>query len=270
MKYKKDLNNFFSTIKKTNKELSDYVDFEKVNNNVEKNIMYLNFLNTLITQDENKFKEKIKMLFEENKKCFSILNLLIAERKSNDSFFIYENKIYSIEEFINNVENIFIFFKETGLLNLIINGKIKNFVDYVYGIEVGMDTNSRKNRYGKKSEEWLYKNIMNVFGSYNYLEIEEQVKIDGKVFDVVITNKKNNKQILMENSFYNSGGSKLSETARAYQKVYSKFSNENRKFYWIVDGSGVFTIKKLLESINENEFIVNSSEIIEKIKKEIK
>lgn len=36
------------------------------------------------------------------------------------------------------------FLKETGLDEIFISGRVKDLVDYVFGVEVGMDTNARK------------------------------------------------------------------------------------------------------------------------------
>ena len=50
------------------------------------------------------------------------------------------------------------FVKETGLKTLITDKKIKNLVDYMIGVEAGLDSNGRKNRGGHAME-----NIVEVF-----------------------------------------------------------------------------------------------------------
>lgn len=42
----------------------------------------------------------------------------------------------------------FTFIKETGLQKVFQDKNIKNLVDYVFGVETGLDTNARKNRSG--------------------------------------------------------------------------------------------------------------------------
>ena len=44
------------------------------------------------------------------------------------------------------------FMKKTGLFDLIANHVINNLVDYVTGVEVGLDSNGRKNRGGHLME----------------------------------------------------------------------------------------------------------------------
>lgn len=45
------------------------------------------------------------------------------------------------------------FMRKTGLLDLIANHLVNNLVDYVLGIETGLDSNGRKNRGGHQMED---------------------------------------------------------------------------------------------------------------------
>ena len=268
MSNKRNLDEFFSTLKITNKELGDYVDFKKVENLVLENELKLNILNTLICNNEEEFKKRLKIIYNNSPDAFSIINLLIAERDNLD-YFIYDGNNFQLSEIASNINMLFVFFKETNLLNMIINGRIKNFIDYVFGVEVGMDTNSRKNRYGQKSEKILSKMIDDAFKNSSHIKICYQHQIKDKKFDVVLENLKNYKRVFLENSFYNNGGSKISETYRSFSKVNKEISNDINKFFWVLDGKGAKTIKKLLSNSNDNDFIVNTSEIISKIKEVI-
>lgn len=65
-------------------------------------------------------------------------------------------------------------------------------------------------------------------------------------FDFVIKTKK--KTYLIETNYYNSGGSKLNETARAYSDVAPKINQYNGyEFVWITDGQGWLSAKNKLE-----------------------
>ena len=58
----------------------------------------------------------------------------------------------------------------------------------------------------------------------------------------------NQKIYLIETNFYNSGGSKLNETARSYSDVAPKINQyPNYEFVWITDGQGWYTAKNKLE-----------------------
>jgi type II restriction enzyme len=130
-------------------------------------------------------------------------------------------------------------------------------VDYVFGIEVGLDTNTRKNRGGKNME----KKVARIFKN-NSIDFQEQVKhtdfpellslgIDVKQFDYAIQTKK--KTYLIETNYYNTGGSKLNETSRAYTDIAAKINQySNFEFVWITDGKGWLTAKSKLEEAYNN------------------
>lgn len=47
------------------------------------------------------------------------------------------------------------FIRQTGLERIFCNRNIKDLYDFVFGIEVGLDSNARKNRSGKAMENHL-------------------------------------------------------------------------------------------------------------------
>ena len=142
---------------------------------------------------------------------------------------------------------------------LIKNKDIKNFVDYVFGVETGLDSNARKNRSGKVMEKWIFdiftKNGINCqqqVESKKFPDVKNVLRKDIKRFDFVITTKKNT--YLVEVNFYaDGGGSKPSEVARAYSELSPKINGiKGYKFVWITDGmgwDGVGSFKEAYESI---------------------
>jgi type II restriction enzyme len=142
--------------------------------------------------------------------------------------------------------------EETGLYEIFKNKDITNLVDYVFGVEVGLDTNARKNRGGDNMSKAVSR-IFNIAGISYEKEIlstsfSEIVSLgaDVKQFDFVIKTKK--KTYLIETNFYNSGGSKLNEIARSYSDLAPKINQyDNYEFVWITDGQGWLTAKNKLE-----------------------
>lgn len=78
-----------------------------------------------------------------------MLNLLIAVRDKNTDVLLKNGDLTKLKSYFKSPEKIYEFFCETGLDKIFINGKITNLNDYVFGVEVGLDTNARKNRSGK-------------------------------------------------------------------------------------------------------------------------
>lgn len=242
---------FLSQLSETNATLDYFTDFKKIKGNVNKIAIKLNQLNYLIGKEN--LKEAISELYEENPKVFEVLDILIAIRK-NKAAKTFNNKgeIVSLDVYFTSPELIFEYIEETGLGEVFRNKDVTNLVDYVFGIEVGLDTNARKNRGGDNMSKAVslifdkagvfYKKEVN---STIFPEIES-LGVDVKRFDFVIKTTK--KTYLIETNYYNSGGSKLNETARAYSDVAPKINQyEGYEFVWITDGQGWLTAKNKLE-----------------------
>ena len=267
---------FLSQLSETNATLDYFTDFKKVIRNVSKIAIKLNQLNYLIGKED--LEKAINDLYEENPKVFEVLDILIAVRKDKGTkTFDNNGEIVLLDSYFTSPKRVFEYICETGLAEVFKNKEITNLVDYVFGIEVGLDTNARKNRGGDNmskavsllfdKEGIYYKKEVN---STLFLDIES-LGVDVKRFDFVIKTKR--KTYLIETNFYNTGGSKLNEVARAYSEVAPKINQyENYEFVWITDGQGWMAAKnKLEEAYNTIPSVYNLTtlaEFIEKIKKE--
>ena len=267
---------FLSQLSETNATLDYFTDFEKVIRNVSKIAIKLNQLNYLIGKED--LEKAINDLYEENPKVFEVLDILIAVRKDKGTkTFDNNGEIVLLDSYFTSPKKVFEYICEIGLAEVFKHKEITNLVDYVFGIEVGLDTNARKNRGGDNmskavsllfdKEGIYYKKEVN---STLFLDIES-LGVDVKRFDFVIKTKR--KTYLIETNFYNTGGSKLNEVARAYSEVAPKINQyENYEFFWITDGQGWLSAKnKLEEAYNTIPSVYNLTtlaEFIEKIKKE--
>lgn len=272
---KEQFKTFLLQLSETNATLDYFVDFKKVKGNVRKIALKLNQLNYLIGKDN--LEEAINDLYEENPKVFEVLDILIAVRNKSAKALDNTGKITLLKSYFTSPKGVLEYICETGLAEVFKNKEISNLVDYVFGIEVGLDTNARKNRGGDNMSKAVsllfdregiyYKKEVN---STLFLDIES-LGVDVKRFDFVIKTKK--KTYLIETNFYNTGGSKLNEVARAYSEVAPKINQyENYEFVWITDGQGWLSAKnKLEEAYNTIPSVYNLttlSEFVEKVKKE--
>lgn len=263
---------FLSQLSETNATLDYFTDFKKIRSNVNKIAIKLTQLNYLIGKEN--LKEAVKELYEENPKVFDVLDILIAIRKNKKAkTFNKKGKIVLLDTYFTLPELILEYIEETGLAEVFRNKDITNLVDYVFGIEVGLDTNARKNRGGDNMSKTvsLFFDKAKIFykkevSSTEFLEIES-LGADVKRFDFVIKTKK--KTYLIETNFYNTGGSKLNEVARAYSDVAPKINQyENFEFVWITDGQGWLSAKnKLEEAFNIIPSLYNLTTLGDFIKK---
>lgn len=273
----KNFDLFLSQLSETNATLDYFIDFEKVIHNTNKIAIKLNQLNYLIGKED--LHKAIKELYEENSKVFEVLDILLAVRKKDKKKTLNANgEFVLLESYFSSLQGVIDYIEQTGLANVFRNKNVTNLVDYVFGVEVGLDTNARKNRGGENMAKAvaLKFNGANIpFRSeVNSTEFEEIKSLgqDLKRFDFVI--KTRNKTYLIETNFYNSGGSKLNEVARAYTDIAPKINQyEKFEFVWITDGQGWLTAKNklgeaysLIPSIYN---LANLDEFLSKVKTEL-
>ena len=154
--------------------------------------------------------------------------------------------------------------RKTGLFDLMENHIINNLIDYVTGVETGLDSNGRKNRGGHLMEDLVESYLVRAglvkgetyFKEMYIHEIEDKWNIDlssisnngqaEKRFDFVV--KGADKIYGIETNFYSSQGSKLNETARSYKTITLETKDLSYfEFVWFTDGKGWNTAKRNLK-----------------------
>lgn len=278
MKMKRDFDEWINNFKSSISNYSYYADFKKIYKNVDKVKVELNILNSLIGSKtiEQDFKN-IMLKYPETLECIPLLlavrsTEIFVKDEINEYLFDFKKMVYSMDDYVR-------FMQESGLFDLLQNHIINNLYDYVLGIEVGLDSNGRKNRGGHLMEDLVEKYIkesgfvkdVNYFKEMYLNDIEKRWNIDlsslsgnsvsTKRFDFVI---KTPKQIyLIETNFYASSGSKLNETARSYEMLAKKAKEiDGITFIWITDGLGWHDAKNnLKETFNELETMYNINDL---------
>lgn len=271
----RDFNGWLNKFKESITDYKYYVDFEKIYRNIDKIKIELNILNSLI--GSKNIENEFKVLLKKYPEILKVIPILIAKR---------ENEIYCQDSNgglhynfykANLTEEHYVYFmKETGLFDLLQNHIIKDLVDYVTGVEVGLDSNGRKNRGGHLMEDLVESHLKKagvVYFKEMYLkDIEKKWGIDlskisnkgksAKRFDFVV--KTDECIYAIECNFYSGGGSKLNETARSYKMIALESKNiEGFEFVWITDGIGWKYAKRNLEEtfdVLENIYSINDLE----------
>lgn len=292
MKYEKNTQTFdylMSTLKESIKDWSYFVNWDKVYNNVKDIEIELNILNYLIGKDN--IEDEAKYLIKKHPEVMKVIPILLACREkeyqitftdSNNRFvnksYKFNNKTITDEDINDAVE----FMKKTKIFDLFSNKTIKNVVDYVFGVEVGLDSNGRKNRSGDSMEGIVEKYICELCKEkrYEYLKqaTPNQIKMawgyhvtvdkTARRFDFAINT--GNNLYLIETNYYGGGGSKLKATAGEYKTLYDITKKDGHTFIWITDGKGWLTASKPLEeTFYHNEYIFNLSMLEDNILYEI-
>lgn len=258
-----------SQLKETNQTLDFFCDFDKISRNVDNIKLSLCMLNSLI--GSRNLRKSVETLWKRDPEAFTIMDILVAVRKRKkykilDSF----GNCVPLESMFTSVDSVMDFLKDTGLGDIFQQQKIKDLVDYVFGIETGLDTNARKNRSGHIMENTVANILTNAGIPYRkevyskeWTAISEVLGNDGKRFDFVV--EVPSKVYLIEVNFYSDGGSKLNEVARSYSEIAPKINSvEGFEFVWITDGVGWKTARnKLQESYKIIPSIYNLTSINE-------
>ena len=262
----KDFALFMSQLKETNQTLDFFCDFDKISANVADVEMSLNTLNYLIGRED--LSKGVKDIWQRDPRVFEVLGILIAVRDEGKKPVVDGNgNVVLLKSYFESAEKVEEFLCGTGLAEVFQSRRIKNLVDYVFGIETGLDTNARKNRSGHIMEGTVAR-ILNendiafrqeVYSSeFPELSIKKKKK---KRFDFFIETA--NKKYLIEVNFYSGGGSKLNEVARAYTELAPKVNSlTGFEFVWITDGIGWKSARnKLEEAYNTIPSVYNLTNI---------
>lgn len=249
---KTDFNEFISQLQETNQTLDFFCDFDKIAENVDNIKLSLCILNSLIGTTD--LRKSVEAIWNRDKSAFSIMDILIAVRSEGKKYVIDANgNCIILNRFFESVDGVIEYLENTGLADIFKNRQIKDLVDYVFGIETGLDTNARKNRSGHVMENRVAKIFADngirfeqeVYSSA-WDELKSVLGDDEKRFDFVI--KTAAKTYLIEVNFYSSGGSKLNEVARSYSEIAPKVNSVHGfEFVWITDGIGWKSAKNKLQ-----------------------
>jgi type II restriction enzyme len=257
---KRNFDVWFGTFRESIADYSYYTNFPKVYANIDAIKIELNILNSLLGS-KTVVKDFIHLTqrFPETLKCIPLLlairQMEITATDEGGTFtYNFAHSEHSTEQYV-------VFMEKTGLFDLISGSRISNLVDYATGVEVGLDSNGRKNRGGTLMEDLVEKYIKRTYATEYYTQygvrsIQQKwgvdlnsITNDGKAekrFDFVVHN--NDRIFAIETNFYASSGSKLNETARSYKSLaLSTKHMQDFEFIWITDGKGWISAKHNLQ-----------------------
>lgn len=269
----KDFELFLSQLQETNQSLDFFCDFEKISQNVENIKLSLCMLNSLMGAQD--MRKAVETIWNRDKTAFNVMDILIAVRSGGKKKVINSlGECIVLDTLFSSVDGVMEYLDNTGLTEIFQQQKIKDLVDYVFGIETGLDSNARKNRSGHVMEGMVarifdksgIKYRQEVYSS-EWPEISGVLGDDEKRFDFVI--ESSGKTYLIEVNFYSGGGSKLNEVARSYSEIAPKINSvPGFEFVWVTDGIGWKSAKnKLQEAYNIIPSIYNLTNITDFLNK---
>ena len=268
----KDFDKFMSQLQETNQTLDFFCDFDKISANVDNIKLSLCMLNSMIGTTD--LRKSVETIWNRDRSAFSIMDILIAVRSEGKKVVLNSaGNCIVLDKLFTSIDGVLEYLEGTGLADLFRQKKINDLVDYVFGIETGLDSNARKNRSGHVMEN-MVANILDKNGvkyrqevySTEWPNLQKVLGDDEKRFDFVI--KTTSKTYLIEVNFYSGGGSKLNEVARSYSDIAPKVNSvPGFEFVWITDGVGWKSARnKLQEAYSIIPSIYNLTDIVDFIK----
>ena len=276
---KRNFNDWLAQFRSSIANYEYYTDFNKVFENVDAIKIELNIMNSLI--GSKNIEVDFATLLATYPNVLKCIPVLIAKREMDIETVDEEGSFcYNFRKMNYSVDQYKIFMRKTGIFNLLENRIIGSLVDYVTGVETGLDSNGRKNRGGHLMENLVESFIQKAgfirdstyFKEMYIHEIEEKWGIDlsaisnqGKAekrFDFVVSTP--NMVYGVETNFYGSNGSKLNETARSYKTITLETKElTDFTFVWFTDGQGWKSARNNLEEtfdVLEHIYNINDME----------
>ena len=256
------LKQFLNTLSVTNRTPEYYVNWKKVDRETKKYELELNTLNYLIGKDDI-YSEALRLFTKQPNLLKAIPSLIASRDKVLDILTIDNDDNMSFEQLnfktidASRIDDYMKFIEKSGLLKFLQRHANRSLVDYVYGVETGLDSNARKNRSGKTMEGILERYVSRISKEQklewqaqatakfikNEWGIEVPVDKSERRFDVAVYSKEKHKVWLLETNYYGGGGSKLKSVAGEFTEL-SQFvvtSDDDVEFVWVTDGQGWLT-----------------------------
>ena len=256
------LKQFLNTLSVTNRTPEYYVNWKKVDRETKKYELELNTLNYLIGKDDI-YLEALRLFTKQPNLLKAIPSLIASRDKVLDILTIDNDDNMSFEQLnfktidASRIDDYMKFIEKSGLLKFLQRHANRSLVDYVYGVETGLDSNARKNRSGKTMEGILERYVSRISKEQklewkaqatakfikNEWGIEVPVDKSERRFDVAVYSKEKHKVWLLETNYYGGGGSKLKSVAGEFTEL-SQFvvtSDDDVEFVWVTDGQGWLT-----------------------------
>lgn len=219
---------FLSTLLLTNRRWDFYVNWDKVAELTRKYKIELGILEAVLESSDEEFFKVVKKYPE----VVKVFPRLMAVRDDKFSVLVNPLKTQSLEFDFNKLPktdkeiNHFVkYWKDSGLKSALKD--VKNLRDYLFGVEVGSDTNARKNRGGTEWES-LIEPLIREIAERNGYEVAIRQKFESLLkklgheappselarnMDFIVY--KDNKFVDIEANFFSGPGTKL-EVPGAY------------------------------------------------------
>ena len=244
-------NEFFSSLLPSNKTYAYFVDWRKIRQTISAYVEEISLLNSLTRVANSARGQHLERMLMKYPRVVEVIPMLIAERAKRGQIDIFDP---DLEEFITldfsaktvcseSARRIAMFCGKVGILNLF--AEIKDAHDYLLGVEVGLDSNTRKNRSGHIFEEMVRAKVSKFLPEgWKVIQNDPDLSLydsagksaaKAKTHDLVLYFGQR-PRIVIECNFYNTTGSKPISIAESYPDMEQAAAERELTFVWVTDG----------------------------------
>lgn len=269
---------FLKTLSRTNRTPEYYVNWDKVTRETKHFELELHTLNFLIGKDN--IVETATHLFQQQPTLLRAIPSLIASREKVLDVLSVDGQQMVFEQLdftridTDRIPDYVDFIDKTGLFHFLQYHAHQSLVDYVYGVEAGLDSNARKNRSGTTMEHIVEQAVAaackesdlkfkeQATASYIWKQWGIRVPVDKseRRFDIAVFSQERKKLWVIETNYYGGGGSKLKAVAGEFTELsqFISTSPDDVTFVWVTDGQGWHTARlPLLEAFSHISNVFN-------------
>ena len=249
------VNEFQKSLIVTNRTADFFVDWSKVRENTDILRMELSLMNSLV--GSKSFEADFKVLAKRYPEVLRVIPILITVRELEFpvimDFFDLNKGVMGLDFNMSRgsklsdeeIDGYYRFVKNSGLSMLF--ESVKNLYDYVFGVEVGMDTNARKNRSGTAMEQLLKPVIEGASRDLGARCLFQKnfgfLGLTGKVPASLVNRKtdfivyKGDRFVNIEVNYFQDSGSKPEEIVDSYINRKRELESYGWAFIWVTDGN---------------------------------
>ena len=270
------ITHFLSTLTPSIHTFSYYTDWDKIRTNAHKAHQHLLPLTKI---KQNHFEENFRTTLQQHPSILPYLPLLMACRKTTIPVAAFQNNEHLMKTYTfhpkkslsnEDITTITEFMIASGIQNLLTS--TENLMDLLIGIEIGLDSNGRKNRGGACMENEVHRLLTSLYPttkhhliqSANRRKIADAFAIPAsfsnidRIFDFVYC--RNDRLLFIETNFFTGGGTKLKSVAGEFTTLNQLIKKQlpNASFLWITDGPGWRTSQNpLTDAFSSIDMILN-------------
>ena len=257
-----------------------FVNWEKVFRNTKELEVYLGIWNYLL--GKKNFDEEFRFLLKKYPESIQVLpSLVVRDGPGSKTYKVLVEALGKKEILLFDfsqpakseraIEDALFFIKESGLISIFGADGVKNLVDYLIGVEAGVDSNGRKNRSGKAMEAIVEDSIARLTlenPGWKYLAGASQKKIKtewgitnstgvaSRTFDFAIL--ANQQLFAIEVNVFGSNGTKAKSVAGEFTNLEKKLKSQGVPLIWITDGMGWLSAEKpLRDAFDSMDYVLN-------------